>query len=124
MRLARSSSADGRSQKGSRVVTTSQKRIVYKRGRRSNRDHTEVHYLLVNERRVRVKLGALICVEFDYDSEEPGAVFSTDYLGTIYRYSDREWCEARGTYFYPFATRDEAALFNAILDEVAKRTAR
>ena len=95
--------------------------IVYKACRKDKNKRAETHYLLVNGRKVRVKLGVLILVEFDYGADEPGPVFSTDYVGTIYRYSDREWCEERGTYFYPFATREEAELFNAIIDEVAKR---
>lgn len=94
--------------------------IVYKAYRKCKSKRSETHYLLVNGRKVRVKLGVLILVEFDCGADEPGPVFSTDYVGAIYRYSDREWCEKRGTYFYPFATREEAELFNAIIDEVAK----
>ena len=97
--------------------------IVYKRRRKDARNRAETHYLLVDEREVRVRLGALIYVEFNYNSKEHGPAFTTDYAGTIYRYSDREWCEKRGTYFYPFATYEEAELFNAIVDEVVKHTA-
>lgn len=95
--------------------------IVYKRCRKDACNRSEDHYLLVNGREVRVRLGALIYVEFDYSSKELGPAFTADYAGTIYRYSDREWREKRGTYFYPFATREEAELFNAIIDEVVKR---
>lgn len=103
------------------AAQTYSQNIVYKSCRKDKSKRVETHYLLVNEREVRVNLGALIFVEFDYDSSEPGPVFSTDYVGTIYRYSDRGWREERGTYFYPFATREEAELFNAIIDEVVKR---
>ena len=97
--------------------------IVYKRRRKDACNRAETHYLLVDDREVRVRLGALIYVEFDYNSKEPGPAFTTDYAGAIYRYSDREWCYKRGTYFYPFATYEEVELFNAIIDEVVKHTA-
>ena len=94
--------------------------IVHKRRRRT--DKGERHFLCVDGRDVRVRLETLIYVEFDYNAKTRGPVFNTDYMGTIYRYSDREWSDERKTFFYPLATREEAELFNAIVDEVANHS--
>ena len=101
-------------------MTTKTPTIVHKRRRRT--DKGENHYLWVDGHDVRVRLETLIYVEFDYNAKERGPVFNTDYIGTIYRYSDREWQSDLKTFFYPFATTEEAELFNAICDEVAKHS--
>ena len=105
-------------------MTTTPPTIEYKRRRRS-RDE-ENHYLLVDGRDVKVTLTkyGIIYVQFDYKAkaDEIGPEFCTDAVGTIYRYSDREWVEKAGTFFYPYATEEESERFNAILHTVGDHT--
>lgn len=96
--------------------TTRTQEIVYKRKRGAR------YYLEVDGTPVRVTAKGLITVEFNYGKRTLragyGPTFTTDYMGKIYCDSDREWSDQAETWFYPWATREEADLFNRLIDTI------